>query len=124
MSMSMKDNYVVLKDWRLFTKKIMLIGERAVDIEESILNDVCELYDLWGFWDDGELVRDSGPLRSDKFCIQVIRVFKWDLRKRKQRFDLMKRRMEWKYPGYSEYCEKVFVTLVNGLLERQNGGAK
>jgi hypothetical protein len=114
-------NFIVLNDWRLFTKKIMVIGERAVDIDESILQEVFELHDLWGYWHDSTLVSDGDELGADKFCIQIIRVFKWDLQKAKERLKLMQRRMEWKYPGYNEYCTHVFVTLANKLLSLKKG---
>lgn len=104
-------NYIVLSDKRLFTKKILVIAERVDDaesLEGTILDDVLELHDLWGYWDEGCFVRDQGEFQNSNFCMQVIKIFKWDLKKFDKRMGLMRRRMEWKYPGYQRYCAKVF----------------
>ncbi len=104
-------NYIVLSDKRLFTKKILVIAERVDDAESldgTILDEVLEVHDLWGYWDEGAFVRNQGEFQNPNFCMQVIKIFKWDLKKFDERMGLMRRRMEWKYPGYKRYCAKVF----------------
>lgn len=117
--------YVILKDKSIVRLSVMVVTERTEENDDpaadTMLDEVFEDKNVTCYWSKGEFISSvDSVVHDERFSIQIIKILKWELPKFDERMKSYWRRMEWKYPGYQDYCKKLWSLFAGVMIQMQS----